>query len=174
MTEKKEIDEIIDKAGELAQVAQPLRRMKVRSGDIAVELEWARAAPAGGSGGSSHRADTAGEPAATAEAPAAEVAAVAPADGSSSTPGPDADAGRAHICAPLVGTFYHAPKPGEPPFVRPGDTVEAGQQVGILEAMKLMNPIEAEQPGVVAEILVPDGTGVEYGQPLIAFADPDS
>ena len=165
MNQKKEIDEIIDKAGELARVAQPLSRMKVQSGDIAVELEW------------SHPAADAGPAATETAAPAATGAVPAtPADGQASSPDPEADAvaDSVRVCSPLVGTFYHAPKPGEPPFVRPGDTVEAGQQVGILEAMKLMNPIEADQRGVVTEILVPDGTPVEYGQPLIALVGPES
>jgi acetyl-CoA carboxylase biotin carboxyl carrier protein len=82
---------------------------------------------------------------------------------------PDAEPDRLRIRAPLVGTFYHSSEPGEPPFVRPGDVVEPGQQVGILEAMKLMNPIEAEHGGRVAEMLVPNETAVEYGQPLISL-----
>jgi acetyl-CoA carboxylase biotin carboxyl carrier protein len=82
---------------------------------------------------------------------------------------PAAEPDRPQICAPLVGTFYHAAEPGEPPFVKPGDVVEPGEQVGILEAMKLMNPIEAEHGGRVAEVLVPNETAVEYGQPLIAL-----
>jgi acetyl-CoA carboxylase biotin carboxyl carrier protein len=94
------------------------------------------------------------------EAPAPALAEAAP---------PAAEPDRPQICAPLVGTFYHAAEPGEPPFVKPGDVVEPGQQVGILEAMKLMNPIEAEHGGRVAEVLVPNETAVEYGQPLIAL-----
>lgn len=74
------------------------------------------------------------------------------------------------ITAPLVGTFYRAPGPGEAPFVEVGDVVAEGQQVGIIEAMKLMNPVEAAQPGTVAEVLVEDGEMVEYSQPLIVLA----
>ncbi|MET9861259.1 acetyl-CoA carboxylase biotin carboxyl carrier protein subunit [Streptomyces smyrnaeus] len=75
-------------------------------------------------------------------------------------------------CAPLVGTFYAAPAPGAPPFVQPGDHVEKGQQLGIIEAMKLMNPLEATRPGRVVEVLVGDGEPVEYGEPLVLL-DPD-
>jgi len=75
-------------------------------------------------------------------------------------------------CAPLVGTFYAAPSPGAPPFVQPGDHVEQGQQLGIIEAMKLMNPLEATRPGRVVEVLVGDGEPVEYGEPLVLI-DPD-
>ncbi|WP_163506997.1 acetyl-CoA carboxylase biotin carboxyl carrier protein [Fodinicola acaciae] len=83
----------------------------------------------------------------------------------------DADPdGAESICAPTVGTFYRAPEPGAEPFVREGDRVEAGQQVAILEAMKLMNPIEAEATGRVVRVLVPDGESVEYGQPLFVIA----
>jgi acetyl-CoA carboxylase biotin carboxyl carrier protein len=74
------------------------------------------------------------------------------------------------ITAPLVGTFYRAPGPGEAPFVEVGDVVEEGQQVGIVEAMKLMNPVEATQSGTVAELLVEDGEMVEFSQPLILLA----
>lgn len=71
------------------------------------------------------------------------------------------------LSAPMIGTFYRAPKPGEPSFVEIGDTVEAGQTIGIIEAMKIMNEIAAEAAGVVAEILVGNGQAVEFGQPLL-------
>jgi acetyl-CoA carboxylase biotin carboxyl carrier protein len=73
------------------------------------------------------------------------------------------------VLAPLLGTFYRRPEPGAKVFVNTGDLVEAGQQVGIVEAMKLMNPIEADQPGRIVEILVGDGEPVEYGQPLLVL-----
>jgi acetyl-CoA carboxylase biotin carboxyl carrier protein len=79
---------------------------------------------------------------------------------------PPAPAGHP-MTAPLVGTFYHAPEPGAPPFVAVGDIVQAGQQIGIVEAMKLMNPIEANRAGRVVEVLAGDGEPVEYGQPLV-------
>jgi acetyl-CoA carboxylase biotin carboxyl carrier protein len=88
---------------------------------------------------------------------------------SQGTEPPDEPAGP-RITAPLVGTFYRAPGPGEPPFVEVGDVVSEGQQVGIVEAMKLMNPVEATHSGTVAEVLVEDGEMVEYSQPLIVLA----
>ncbi|MFI6323656.1 acetyl-CoA carboxylase biotin carboxyl carrier protein [Nonomuraea sp. NPDC050556] len=79
------------------------------------------------------------------------------------------DESRAFVRAPMVGTFYRAPEPGADPFVRSGDLVELGAQIGILEAMKIMNPIQADVEGIVSEVLVPDGTQVEYDQPLVAI-----
>ncbi|GAA2204479.1 hypothetical protein GCM10009850_003840 [Nonomuraea monospora] len=81
----------------------------------------------------------------------------------------EAEDGSWRVHAPMVGTFYHAPQPGAEPFVREGDAVAAGQQVGVIEAMKLMNAVTAERAGVVTEILVPDATPVEYGRPLIVL-----
>lgn len=71
------------------------------------------------------------------------------------------------VTSPIVGVFYAAPGPEKEPFVRAGDRVEAGQVIGIVEAMKLMNEIQSDVSGVVTKICVQDGEGVEYGQPLI-------
>ena len=73
------------------------------------------------------------------------------------------------IKSPLVGTFYNAPSPGAKVFVQEGDTVKKGQVLGIIEAMKLMNEIEAEEDGVIEKILVSNETMVEYGQPLFVL-----
>lgn len=70
------------------------------------------------------------------------------------------------VTSVLVGTFYTAPSEDAEPFVRVGDTVTKGQTLAIVEAMKLMNEIESEFDGVVAEIYVENGQAVEYGQPL--------
>ena len=70
------------------------------------------------------------------------------------------------INSPLVGTFYAAPSEDAKPFVKVGDRVKKGQIVAIVEAMKLMNEIEAECDGVITEILVENATGVEYGEAL--------
>ncbi len=71
------------------------------------------------------------------------------------------------ITAPMVGTFYRAPAPGEPSFVEVGNRIGVGQTVCILEAMKLMNELESEVSGEVVEILVDNGTPVEFGQVLM-------
>ena len=70
------------------------------------------------------------------------------------------------VTSPMVGTFYRAPNPGAEPFVKVGDHVEAGQTLGIIEAMKLLNEIEAETSGTVKEICVENAQPVEFGQPL--------
>ncbi|WP_226367053.1 acetyl-CoA carboxylase biotin carboxyl carrier protein subunit [Pseudonocardia sp. ICBG162] len=70
------------------------------------------------------------------------------------------------VTATLVGTFYHRPEPGAAPFVVEGDEVRPGQQLGIVEAMKLMNPVECPVAGRVAAVEAPDGAGVEFGQVL--------
>ncbi len=71
------------------------------------------------------------------------------------------------ITAPMVGTFYTAPAPGEPNFVEVGTRIRVGQTVCILEAMKLMNELESEVSGEVVEVLIENGTPVEFGQVLI-------
>jgi len=96
-------------------------------------------------------------------APAATPSAAAPAAAAE----PDADL---HIVkSPIVGTFYEAPSPGTPPFVKVGDAVKEGQVLCIIEAMKLMNEIEAEVSGTVAKMFVTNGSPVEYGMSLFGI-----
>lgn len=71
------------------------------------------------------------------------------------------------VVSPIVGTFYRSPSPDEPPFVDMGSRIQKGQVVCIIEAMKVMNEIEAEVSGEIVEILVQNGQPVEYGQPLM-------
>jgi len=70
------------------------------------------------------------------------------------------------VKSPMVGTFYRAPSPGAKPFVEVGDTIREGQPICIIEAMKLLNEIEADKTGVIKAILVENGQAVEFGQPL--------
>ena len=72
--------------------------------------------------------------------------------------------------SPMVGTFYRAPNPESPDFVKVGDTVKVGQTLCIIEAMKLLNEIESEQAGVIKQILCENGQGVEFDQPLFIIA----
>jgi len=76
------------------------------------------------------------------------------------------ESGLHEVKSPIVGTFYEAPSPGSPPFVKAGDEITAGQILCIIEAMKLMNEIEADVSGELVKRLVNNGQPVEYGQPL--------
>ena len=98
-------------------------------------------------------------PAQPVAAPAAEPAPVA------TPPAPEGHV----VKSPMVGTFYRAGAPGSKAFVEVGDTVQVGDPLCIIEAMKLMNEIEADQAGVVKAVLAENGQAVEYGQPLVVI-----
>ena len=103
-------------------------------------------------------------------APAQVLQAAAPLPVAPSAPPPPAAASRGdllEVTAPMVATFYRAAAPGEAPFVEVGVRIKVGQTVCILEAMKLMNELESEVGGEVVEILVENGTPVEFGQVLM-------
>ena len=105
---------------------------------------------------------------ATAPAPTAVVVptAAAPAPPSEPTP-PPLDRDLQEIKSPMVGTFYRAPAPDDPPFTSVGDRIKLGDTVCIIEAMKLMNEIESEVSGTVMKITVEDGEPIEFGQTLM-------
>jgi acetyl-CoA carboxylase biotin carboxyl carrier protein len=110
-------------------------------------------------------AATAAVPAAGAVAPAPAAAAAATAAAAAA---PEAPAPSGHVLkAPMVGTFYRSASPDAKPFIEVGQNVKAGETVCIIEAMKLMNEIEADATGMVKAILVENGQPVEYGQPLL-------
>jgi acetyl-CoA carboxylase biotin carboxyl carrier protein len=73
------------------------------------------------------------------------------------------------VKSPIVGTYYESPSPGSPPFVKPGDSVEVGQVLCIVEAMKLMNEIEADVAGEIVKSLLKNGQPIEYNQELFAI-----
>jgi len=116
---------------------------------------------------------------ATPVVPYATVPAVAPPAAHGSTPTHGAPAhvakeapveeGVHMVKSPIVGTFYESPSPGSPPFVKPGDMVELGQVLCIVEAMKLMNEIESDVAGEVVKRLVSNGQPIEYGQELFVI-----
>ena len=101
--------------------------------------------------------------------PQAAPPAPSPADSSAESKPSPASSGK-KINSPMVGTFYRAPSPSSPPFVEIGTHVKAGDVVCIVEAMKMMNQIEADRDGVVEAILVEDGEPVEFDQPMIVLA----
>ena len=105
-----------------------------------------------------YAAPQAAMPVAAPAAPAAPAAEAAPA----------APAGHV-VPAPMVGTFYRAPNPGAAPFVEVGQSVKEGDALCIIEAMKLLNEIEADKSGVIKEILIENGEPVEFGQPLFVI-----
>ena len=121
-----------------------------------------------------------GNPYASGSAPAASDSpplAAAPTDGSTGPGGEESgaravDANLMEVESPMVGTFYRAPAPDAPAYVEVGDRVRKGQTLCILEAMKLMNELEAEVAGTVREICIGNGEPVEYGQVLFLI-EPD-
>jgi acetyl-CoA carboxylase biotin carboxyl carrier protein len=137
----------------LASLPQRPERLRVSAAGVAVDIDWrpTGAAPAPATHLITSGTATVSTPATTDVHPSLE----APPDN------------RFPVVSPTVGTFYSAAEPGAQPFVAEGDLVSSGQQIGIVEAMKLMLPIKAEQAGRVAEILVKDGQSVEFGEHLL-------
>ncbi|MEV6120540.1 acetyl-CoA carboxylase biotin carboxyl carrier protein [Streptomyces sp. NPDC052077] len=133
-------------------------------------LEPAAPAPTPTPAASPAPAAAPGAAAAPAPAPApAPVSAPAPADPAAGFDESSLAADETLVRAPLLGTLYRAPKPGEPPFVEVGDTVEADSALCIVEVMKLMNSVTAGVPGEVTRILAADAELVEFGQPLFVI-----
>ncbi|WP_239333865.1 biotin/lipoyl-containing protein [Frankia sp. CiP3] len=136
-----------------------LGRIRVCSGDVAIEVEWSRAALA---------------TAVPAQLePAAALVSVLGPTGPTGPGGPGElaePAGAGHVVAvsaPIVGTFYHAPEPGAEPYITVGKVIEAGATIGIVEAMKLLNPVTADTGGTVTRICVENGESVEFSQVLV-------
>ena len=99
-------------------------------------------------------------------AAAAHAASSKPEAGAAAAPAHDPHAGAHVVTSPFVGTFYRRPNPDAPNYVEIGHRVERGKTLCIVEAMKLMNELEADVPGIVVAVLVDDGSPVEFGQPL--------
>ncbi|GAA3735385.1 hypothetical protein GCM10022225_17470 [Plantactinospora mayteni] len=152
-------------AAELAELVRDpaIRRVRVTVADVRIEVEGAEGgreavrAVTGEPAAVPGVAPTAGPGAAGSAVPdAAVVAAVAP------------PAGTVSVTAPLMGVFYRSPGPDQPPFAEVGQRVEAGDQVAIVEAMKMMNPVLTDRGGIVRAVHVTDGEVVEYEQPLLS------
>jgi acetyl-CoA carboxylase biotin carboxyl carrier protein len=130
----------------LATSPVPPSSLSVRAGDVAVEMGWATTEVVT----QVASAPTVLTPVAAVPLPAGET-----------------------LTAATVGVFYRSASPGAAPFVSEGDEISPGQQIAIIEAMKLMLPVEADKGGRIAEVLVGDGEAVEYGQPLFRLAGVD-
>ncbi|MDI9331663.1 MAG: acetyl-CoA carboxylase biotin carboxyl carrier protein [Alphaproteobacteria bacterium] len=107
--------------------------------------------------------------AALASAPMAASTAAAPSGAPASEPAPGSAASGHLVKSPMVGTFYRAASPGAKAFVEVGTVVKQGDPVCIIEAMKILNEIEADQSGTITQILAENGQAVEYGQPLFVI-----
>jgi acetyl-CoA carboxylase biotin carboxyl carrier protein len=150
----RELGELLDRVCDtalrlLADTPRPPRNLRIRAGEVSVDIEWAGEQAVVASG--------------TKSAPAAPVA-----------PATDPEPSGGYLTAQTVGVFYRAPEPGAAPFVSAGDTVVVGQQVGIIEAMKLLIPVESDRAGRIAEVLKENGEPVEYGERLFALSAVDS
>lgn len=149
--------EAVERAGELLQrIPGKLARLHIENGAASIEMEW-QPAPVPGAPLFAAAAAGAGSGIPDAAQPPAEDAA------------DDVTHRGECVRSPLVGTFYRAPEPGAAPFVNEGDSVNAGDVVGIVEAMKLMNDITAPIAGRVVHIGVEDGKSVEYDQVLLVI-----
>lgn len=147
------------------EVDGPLHRVRLSAGDLVVEVEWEHPAPVlVATAPAVTAAPLAPAPVPTAPPTTAPTTASATAD---TAPTDDPHGGTVAVTSPMVGTFYHCPGPGEPPFVEVGQRIEVGHTVGIVEAMKLLNPIESDVAGEIVEITVADAQAVEFDQPLV-------
>ena len=162
-----------DKLQELKQLIEFLRENKIanfelESGEEKVRISFENEAGSLGPGQLTQFSQMLGAqggmmPALHAAAPAPTPQ---PAAAGEAPPAPTEEAGLHIITSPMVGTFYESPSPGTPPFVKPGDQIEAGQVLCIVEAMKLMNDIESDVAGEIVKRIVTNGQPVEYGQSL--------
>lgn len=149
---------------ELQEVKELLRLLKATDfSEIEIEVEGLRLRVNRARGVVSPSVEVTPVISPTAPAPAPVVP---PAPLPATVPADEATDGTFLQKSPMVGTFYRAPSPGAPPFVEVGGRVRPGQTLCIIEAMKLMNELEAEVAGTVLEILVQNGQPVEYGEPL--------
>ena len=147
-----------------------LEEFEYAHGDLRIRLKKAIPQPSAAPVLALPVAQAAAPPVIVAQVPAHTPQAAPQASPGAAPTAPPAAASDEHIIkSPIVGTFYAGPSPDAGPFVRVGDFVEAGQTVCIIEAMKLMNEIEADIGGEVARVLVENGQPVEYGEPLFAL-----
>ena len=161
-TKMQELRELVEflKANEIAE-------FDMEQDDLKVRIKFAGAAAAPTTSLDLSQLSRLVSPATVAAAPAAQAVSTSTSAAPASPAVPEE---KLHeVKSPIVGTFYESPAPGAPPFVQIGDQVEAGQVLCIIEAMKLMNEIEADVAGEVIKRIATSGQPVEYGQPLFAI-----
>jgi len=149
-----------------------VQRLAVQAGEYKIEIERGASATSASPDPTTARDGGAGAPVAAGAGPGLSVAPGARMASSVFTLDPTAD-DRIPVLAPLVGTFYRSAQPGSKAFVEPGDTVETGQTVCIVEAMKMMNEVVAGESGKVVEIAVQNGEWVEFEQVLMYLEPAD-
>jgi acetyl-CoA carboxylase biotin carboxyl carrier protein len=160
--EVKDIKRLLD-----ALAASDVREFSYETGDYKLTLRRGQESAAPAPAVTNAAAVSASDAGASTPAPAEQ-----PQRGQESEAAPRRDERFIEVTAPIVGTFYSAPSPDAPPYAKVGDRVKAGAVLCIIEAMKLMNEIEAETGGVVREVLVSNEEPVEYGQVLFRI-EPD-
>jgi acetyl-CoA carboxylase biotin carboxyl carrier protein len=157
---------------DLKQLIEFLKKYQVAEfdldrGDLKIRLKFAQPeSSSAGLGDLARLLQSSPPPPAAYSAPAPSAQASAAA---STTAPSDPDAGLHIVKSPIVGTFYGSPSPGASAFVSPGDHVDKGQVICIVEAMKLMNEIESDAAGEIVRCLVSNGQPIEFGQPLFAI-----
>jgi acetyl-CoA carboxylase biotin carboxyl carrier protein len=159
---QKELKELIEFI-----IEKGIAEFELERGDVKVKIKRVSEAPSAALPDSRYIAVHPAPVAAVAPIPPSAPAPVELPAAATPVPAPEEDL---HIVrSPIVGTFYEAPSPGAPPFVKVGDAVEIGQVLCIVEAMKLMNEIECDAAGEVVKKLVANGQPIEYGQELFAL-----
>ena len=142
----------------LTHLDRPPQALRVQSGAFTLDITWGdemAIAPVG-------------------EAPVRSAPPGPVAGDAASSPGQAAGEAAEYLRSPAVGVFYHAREPGAEPFVSVGSVVQPGQQIGIVEAMKLMMPVEADRTGRIAAVVKGNGEPVEYDEPLFALEPGES
>jgi len=157
---QKELKELIE-----FLIEKDIAEFELERGDVKVRIKRAGEHTVVHSHGEPRFYAVSPAPGAGPELGAAPVAAAAPAAPTEPAP----EEGLHMVKSPIVGTFYEAPSPGAPPFVKPGDMVEVGQVLCIVEAMKLLNEIESDFAGEIVKKLAVNGQPIEYGQELFVI-----